>query len=544
MSQQSDNVTPPSPHSPPGGPPPPRPPDGEDSEGDENHEPAGPDEARVLFVLTAGLATIIASMLAVSQWLSPWMPVAIALGLGVAVNGAIAYGYCDHQQQRAFTHGAVIAALIAAPTLLWLAGPVRAVAQDHLGDELTSSAHQAALEDGSSKVRQHACLNVARGHDDRLKDELLERFNTDTELARDCLETLQGDESINRDFTNRFRRGWRTSLEEGDTAKTCKVARRLYEVAAGSMNPTRELTYCATTSSDKDQAQCCADQMTERLDGPDEYLEQLGSPADVEPQRRQALFRAMVPHVYEGVDASRNELDRFERRILRHEPVERWVLALGCYIADQPGQIERTLGGLEAIGESRGCNMYDRDQRERKDWQGICTRLGEADDPTGEICRSVRHDAVAFTTRRAQSEVHKAIDALQSSEMAADISSTHARLAAMAGGVEGQVAAMNRALDPNSEAMRRASPQVRRQAQILRRASPDAKAILGQAFEVEGKDLTDEDVVQNLQLREDTEPVDGLTYEKILDRLPSEQRQKVEREVNRAKEELPSEYVD
>ncbi|MFW5965990.1 MAG: hypothetical protein ACOCV2_00670, partial [Persicimonas sp.] len=529
---------------PPGGPPPGNQQRDEDQGDDDTKEPAGPDEARLLFVITAGLAAVVASMLAINQWFSPWMPVAIAFVLGVVGNAAIAYGYCDRQQQRALIHGVIIAALIAAPTLLWMVGPVRALAQEHLGDELTSSTHAAALEDGSSEVRKSACLNIARGHDDRLKDELLERFNTDTELARDCLATLQGDESINRDFTHRFRRGWRTSLEEGDTEKVCKVARRLYEVAAGQMNPTRELTYCATTSSDEEQAQCCADQMTERLDGPDEYVEQLGSPADVEPQRREKLFRAMVPHVYEGVDASRNELDRLERRILRHEPVERWVLALGCYIADQPGEVERTLGGLEAIGESRGCNMYERDQRERKEWQNICTRLGESEDPTGEICRSVRRDAVAATTRKAQSEVHKAIEALQSSEMAADISSTHDSLAAMAAGTKGRVDTMNKALDPNSKAMRQASPQVRRQAQILNRTSPDAKAILGQAFDVEDKDLTDKDVVQNLQLSEDTEPADGMTYDKILERLPSEERQKVEREVNRAKKELPSKYVD
>ncbi|MFW6053962.1 MAG: hypothetical protein ACOC9J_04040, partial [Persicimonas sp.] len=500
MSEHPHNSTPPSTPSPthapasPGG----ESPSSEQvSNGDD--EPVGPDQVRDLFVVVGFLSLVLAAMLAVTQWLSPWMPFAIASGVGLLIAAAIAFGFCNREHQRAFAVGAAIVALAAAPTLLWMVAPVRAMVQKHLGANLTTDAHRAALDDPVEKVQEYACLNAAQGHSDRLKDELVERFSSDTKLARACLGTLQRDEELNQSFTNRYYKDWREALDSEESGQVCRVAKRLFDVAAGQINPARELTHCAVGSENEDQARCCADQLTDQLDGPEAYLEELGSPSDVAAERRAALFRRMVPHVFEGVDAARTDLGRLERQLLRHEPVERWVLALGCYITDQPGSVAQTLDGLEAIGESRGCNMYDSEQRKRKDWRNICTSLGEAEDPTGAICRSVRQGAVASTSRTARSEVHKAIDALQSSRMAADISSTDNRLAARNRGTASQMNALMDAIGANSDTGRDASTQSRRQMRALQGGRGQMGKMFEELYGADIDELRDDEMAQELQ---------------------------------------------
>lgn len=408
--------------------PPPTPGGGDDAQADQA-QPPGFDDALPLLIVGAVLATALAVMAAARQWLAPWVPLVGALAAGGVLSAAIAFLYCQREQLRTFKLGALICAAIALPTALWMVGPLRAATLNHFGDFLPETAHQAALDDPSDDVQLGACRAVATGANSLLKEHLVDRLSASPSLAAECLQPDTEDGLGLNALTHRYTRRFQLAVGEQNTEQVCTAAPYLFSMDnASTFRPTRELTRCAVSATDASMARCCADALTERFDEPDPYVAALGAPDEVAQKHRAGFFNAMVPHAFRNIDASRNELPRLERRLLRDDLTQRWLLALGCNSLAEVARPEELVGGLEAIATSRGCAMSERGEREADSWAMICGGLARVEEPTEQLCQVVRQEAVGTAIEVARGHVYSALDAFYSSEASRDIVRGHERI--------------------------------------------------------------------------------------------------------------------
>lgn len=412
--------------------PPPIPRGGDGSQAEQT-PPPGFDDALPLIIIGAVLATALAVMAAARQWLAPWVPLVGALAAGLALSAAIAFLYCQREQLRTFKLGALICTAIALPTALWMVGPLRAAALDHFGDLLPETAHQAALDDPSDDVQLSACRAVATGANSLHKEHLVDRLSTSPSLAADCLQPDTEDGLGLSALTHRYTRRFQSAVGEQNTEQVCTAAPYLFSMEnASTFRPARELTRCAVSAVDASMARCCADALTERFDEADPYVAALGAPDEVAQKHRTGFFNAMVPYAFRNIDASRNTLPRLERRLLRDDLTQRWLLALGCSSLGEVDRPDELVDGLEAIVTSRGCAMPERGEREVDSWEMICGGLARVEEPTDQLCQVVRQEAVGSAIEVARSHIYSAMDAFYSSEASRDIARAHRQLLAAA----------------------------------------------------------------------------------------------------------------
>jgi hypothetical protein len=494
------------PHRPP---PPPRgggdgaaPPDGgEDTS--EQSSAAGFEDALPLLIVGCVLASVLAGLVGVHQWLAPWMPFLAAAAAAVALSASLAFIYCGRDQIRTFKLGALIGVIVALPTALWMASPIRSLAAQHLADTLPDSTYETALDDGSEGVRVAACTAVGRTGDLTTRGRLVERLADEPALAARCLaelETLAPDTA--EAMTHGYVRRWQQALEREDAAMVCQAAPHLFSAhTAEGVSPSRDLTICAVTSDSHELSRCCADALTERFEEAAPYVEALGDPGAIRRRHRQAFYLALIPHVFRGVDASRNDVPRLERRLLRSEEVERWLLGLACENLDDASLTRDYMVGLEAIIDSRSCAMPERGARDHTAWGEICASLAAADEPSDQLCEAVRLEATGASVRTARAEVHKALDALYSSEATAGIIAGDEQLRAFAASARAPGDLVAESIDErNLQAVGLGDARSREFARRLRRDYPEAVELLdGHLPEMEESDDDKKSKAQSLQ---------------------------------------------
>ncbi|MFP4598973.1 MAG: hypothetical protein ACLFVJ_12020 [Persicimonas sp.] len=488
--------------------PPPIPGGGDASEAEQT--PPGFDDALPLFIIGAVLATALAVMAAARQWLAPWVPLVGALAAGLVLSAAIAFLYCQREQLRTFKLGVLICTAVALPTALWMVGPLRAAALNHFGDFLPETAHQAALDDPSDDVQLSACRAVATGANSLHKEHLVDRLSTSPPLAADCLQPDTEDGLGLSALTHRYTRRFQLAVEDQNTEQVCAAAPYLFSMDnASTFRPTRELTQCAVSATEASMARCCADAITERFDEPDPYVAALGAPDEVAQKDRAGLFNAMVPYAFRNIDASRNELPRLERRLLRDELTQRWLLALGCNSLAEIPSPEELVDGLEAIVDSRGCAMPERGEREVDSWAMICGDLARVEEPTGQLCRAVRHEAVGTAIDVARGHIYSALDAFYSSEASRDIARAHRQLLAAAESSDAPARAIVDGTQLHNLAPGEGNARTREFARGMKRHYPAAAELFaGQVPEPGADPVSQEDArskARNLHKSDDTD---------------------------------------
>lgn len=455
------------------------PPGGEDTA--EQAAPAGFEDALPLLIVGSVIASVLAGVVGVYQWLAPWQPFLAAASATVALSTALAFVYCQRDQIRTFKLGAAIGIVVALPTALWLLSPVRAMAADHLEDILPQSTYESALNDGSMGVRVKACSAVGRAGDTLRRGHLIDRLAADADLAARCLTEMEGvDPTMANAMNHRYVRHWQQALDRGDAAAVCRAAPHLFSVQmADGVSPVRDLTICAVTADDPDMSGCCADALTERFEAPGPFVQALGDPQAVRRQHRRAFYLALIPHVFRGIDESRNQVPRLERRLLRSKQTERWLLALGCGGLDDIADAKGYMIGLEAIIDTRSCSMPDRGSRDHAAWGEICDSLASVEQPSEHLCAAVREEAAGTSVRAAQAEVHKALDALYSREASQGIIAGYEQLRAFAASARapGEIVA-NSIDERNLQAVGLGDARSREFARRLRREYPKSADLL------------------------------------------------------------------
>ncbi len=516
--------------------PPPMPGGGDDTHADQA-QPPGFDDALPLLIIGAVLATSLAVMAGARQWLAPWVPLVGALAAGGVLSAAIAFLYCQREQLRTLKLGALICTAVALPTALWMVGPLRAATLNYFGDFLPETAHQAALDDPSDDVQLSACRAVATGANSLLQEHLVDRLSVSPSLAAQCLQPDTEDGLGLNALTHRYTRRFQLAVGEQNTQQVCAAAPYLFSMDnAPTFRPTRELTQCAVSATDASMARCCADAITERFDEPDPYVAALGAPDEVDQKDRAGLFNAMVPYAFRNIDASRNELPRLERRLLRDDLSQRWLLALGCNSLAEIPRPEELVGGLEAIATSRGCAMPERGERGVDSWAMICGGLARVEEPTDQLCQVVRQEAVGTAIEAARGHIYSALDALYASEAGESIVRGSDRIRRLAGSTSnpGQLAADSLAIDRLDRSLFDA--RARRQLQKMQGDQRSADAYLSEIIGSDEEMTVDEKVekAQDLLSKRKTAE-DSPSLEEIKKYMSTSEKRDVTRQADEAK---------
>lgn len=398
--------------------------------------PPGFGDGMQLIIVSAVITLLVVMTAAAVQWLGPWMPLAFYGGLALLFTLAIAFGYCEQDQKRVALFGVALSAVIGAPSAAWMMPDVRASVLELAAPKLPASSLDTALDDPAASVLTQACVIVGSGSDTYLKERAVTALADHPAVADQCVAALQ-QQAPNRASTmaRGFFRHWEEAVAQGQSALACQLAPHVSALdTAGRLQSTRRLTECATTAVDDNLAQCCADALTSRFESPDSYVEALGQPSAVAPQRIQPLFDGMLGHAFDGVDATRRSLAGIEEQLLRTEPVQRWVTALGCYaVGSQPAA--GYAQGLGAIAKSQGCGQLgeaNARQLGANVWTGVCNELADIQPGEDRMCRAVGRQAVEMSVSQARSLVHAALETREARVLTSSIKDGAARLAELA----------------------------------------------------------------------------------------------------------------
>lgn len=413
--------------------------------------PAGFREARSLFIGGGLAGTVLISLITLYQWLDPWVPLALALGMGVVLSAAITLVFCNQERPRAFAIGSVLWALLALPTAAWGLAPVRAMAVELLGYRLTEPAQVAALNDVAAQVQQRAC--VALGVDNQgfaayvIADGLLRA----PLQGAQCLQQVAAkDPAGAARLSGEFMMRWQQVLSTDDPEPICAIAPHGF--ALNPMHPTKptmSLTECAVSSADAQAAQCCADALAGYFDAPADYVDGLDRPDTLTLARRQQLFINMVPHAFSQIDASRKRLGGFETQLLRTQPARNWILAVGCDTLMQMHDAQLIVDALEAVARSQGCDMTLGTQRVADSWRQICVDWAAPEARTPDLCAPIASDALEQALSAASALVHSAIDRRQAGAVTDEILMGIAELERFDGTHMKEIDRMKRLFDPS-----------------------------------------------------------------------------------------------
>ncbi len=391
-------------------------------------------DALKLFIVGALGCTLLISVVAVREWLAPWLPLVSGLGVAAILSASVGFLYCEREQKDAFLRGFGICVAIALPTVLWMVTPVRVAAVEQMGAGLSIPAQLSALNDPAGEVRSSACAIIGAHEQAALEPQLENLFANNPKLGAQCVQKLATTDRFHAvELAHRFVLRWYDALENQEPALACKAAPQLFAMnVSGNLAPARKVTYCAMTAEDGQLAQCCAGALTSRYSSAKAYAEALGDPTDVALDRRPALFAAMVPHAFKKVDASRRKMPELEHGLMRHKPVQDWVLALGCDGVLSGRRADDFAAGLEGAAASQRCDTKAGGKREVDAWVRICGGMASGEEPSGHLCVAMQDEAVAKTVQDASAIVHSALDGLYASRTGKAIIRGAAKLQALA----------------------------------------------------------------------------------------------------------------
>lgn len=437
-------------------------------------------EALKLFILGALGCTLIITVVAVREWLAPWMPLAIGLGVAGVLSASISFLYCEREQKQAFARGLAICLVLALPMATWLSKSVRERAVQYYGASLAVPAKLSALGDPAEAVRVSACAVFGAQGLTSVTPQLVDLFKSSPALGARCVQQLAArDQTKAADLAHRFVRRWDVGLARGESQFVCQASSQLFAIDfSQEVSPAREVTVCAMTTDDDRLAKCCANALTERYTTAKSYADALGSTDDVAPIRRHPLFVAMVPHAFRDVDATRRQLPNLERELMRKKPVQDWVLALGCgTILSGHGGSEYAVG-LEAAAASQGCPIGTGDERQTVDWQDICWNWQE-DGAPDDLCKPLEQHAQSQAREQARIRVHKAIATFKAQQLHAfiDAAGKQASFQGRSGSLYDQLVART---DPSTLPAGVGNADVRRMMRLAHINSTQAMPTLGE----------------------------------------------------------------
>jgi hypothetical protein len=414
--------------------------------------PAGFREAFWLFAGGGITGTLLIGVIAVYQWLAGPVPVGLAMMMALLLSAVIGFAYCDQDRRGAFLRGLGLWVLIALPTALWALAPVRAAAVEALGHKLPIQAQIAALNDAAAEVRASACVTLGTHNQGMIAYQIVESLIQSPLQGARCMQEVArvdpaGASRLASEFSARLDAAIRTQNGE----LTCRVAPHAFAIHIGDPDaPALPLTECAATSTDATMAACCAGALATHYESPRDYTVALGSPDELSARRRQRLFTALVPYAFPRIDASRNPLPRLETKLLRTEPGQQWVLALGCDSLLRSPNPDANTAALEAIAASQSCDAALGGERSSDEWKQICLAWAAQPDRSASLCAPINFQVRAQAVTAAVIRVHNAIGAMHANELEQSILRGAAYLQRSKGTFGETVRNMRQAFDPSN----------------------------------------------------------------------------------------------
>lgn len=381
-------------------------------------EQAGFRDAKWLFVGGSLVGTLLIGFISVYQWLSPFRPVILALGMGVALSGMIAFFLCEKERGPAFVKGLGLWAFCALPTVLWALAPVRGMAVDIFKDRLTKPAQLTALSHDTERVRLRACVALGIQNQGTMAREIMTGLFDAPELSAQCIQDVsvkdpEGGARLATAFLGHWHEALR-SQEDGDAI--CAATPQVLAMSALTVSrPAFDLTECAATYPEDDVSKCCADALTTYYTQPADYTYALGSAGELSSTRHANLFRALVPYAFARLGVDRRPLPDLEARLLKTPPGQAWVLELGCDgLLDAGG--EEYVEALEAIVSTQSCESPVREGPSVNTWKQICITWFDQPNRSGDLCPALDVEALRHATLTASARVHGAIRVLEATK--------------------------------------------------------------------------------------------------------------------------------
>ncbi|AWV90211.1 hypothetical protein [Bradymonas sediminis] len=407
-------------------------------------------DARNLFIAGAVSGTALVGFMAIYQWLAPWLPLMLALGIAVFLSALIGFGYCEQGRKAAFIKGLGICVIIALPTAAWGLGTVRTLAVQLFAQHFPDETRVRALSDGSREVRVEACTTLGVQNEGATAYNIVSTlFDTPAEGVECINRVAEVDPPGAARLRSEFWRRWELALDRQDAALVCRVTPAIFSVHT-SHPPTLGLTECVANNMNAEKATCCAEALTARYSEPAEYVADLGDAGELNAGRRQRLFSALLPYAFSGMDASRREFQQFESTLMRTAPGRDWVLSLGCDGVLNDPNAQEFVDGLEAVSSHQGCVDGEDGGRSTSQWKNICTQWAAPAQRSADLCAPIAAETRSSAVVTASALVHKAIGAFFAQIRNAQIALGVSANASQAGEMNDVMGLMNSALAPSN----------------------------------------------------------------------------------------------